>query len=260
MRNRLYIVTDMLTGKQTGYIRESDAIATGLPVVTYFRKHVLRKNYFQKIADMLTDNPDKQANADMLTDMLTASYRHTDRSEWYSPEKQSNIITALVRISGYSVQKLSKRLKSTDFDSIKNGKIPIAKEKWVKLCYFAFHQCGFYKNGKNDRDRQLIKIDRKISPKRRVELGKIGMQSRWSKYEASKMSNAEFRKIIHAYQQTEIAERLGITLARVRSYARLKQSARVPDIVAEKLLQIVEEDQLKRNSVISIRLEHPDLF
>ena len=67
MRNRLYIVTDMLTGKHTGYIRESDAIATGLPVVTYFRKHVLRKNYFQKIADMLTDNPDKQANADMLT-------------------------------------------------------------------------------------------------------------------------------------------------------------------------------------------------
>ena len=259
MRNRLYIVIDR-TGKQTGYTMERDAIATGLPVVTYFRKHVLRKNYFQKIADMLTGNPDKQANADMLTDMLTASYRHTDRSEWYSPEKQSNIITALVRISGYSVQKLSKRLKSSSFASAKIGDMPISKSDWVKLCYFAFHQCGFYKNGKNDRDRQLIKIERKISPERRVKLGKIGMRNRWSKYEASKMSNAEFRKITHAYQQTEIAERLGITLTRVQSYARLKQSARVPDIVAEKLLQIVEEDQLKRNSIISVCLEHPDIF
>jgi DNA-binding transcriptional regulator YiaG len=250
----------MLTGQKKGYSLKRDAIATGLPVEMHFRKHALKEDYFQKIADMLTGNPDKQANADMLTDMLTASYRHTDQSEWYTQQKQSDIITALVKISGYNARKLVKLLKSFAFYEIKRGKFPVSDAVWKKLCFFAFNQSGIYKNGKNDHDRAVLKNKRNTSLGKKRKDGRINVKKRWDKYQASMMTNEEYRRIKENYSQYELAERLGITLTKVQSYARRVKPARVPDSVAEKLLQIVKEDELKRNAVISVSLEHPTLF
>lgn len=257
MKNKIYIVTDMLTDK--GYLKEKDALFTGLPVKTYFRKHLLRMNYFQKIADLLFCDPDQQKNADMLTDMLTADYIHSDGSEWYSPETQKKITTALLKISGHTKANFLRKLKVSRYYTIFST-APIQKNQWDTLCKRAAHQTGIHKSGRNDSERVHIKICKKNKMKNKRENGRINIKKRWDNYNASIMSNEEFRTLKKNYSAEELAERIGVTKTKIDSYARKVKPARVPDTIAQKLLQIVKEDELKRNSITVISCEHPSLF
>ena len=55
------------------------------------------------------------------------------------------------------------------------------------------------------------------------------------------MSNEEFRKLSAPWEAIELAELLGVSVSRITAYRRKKQTRRVPDDVAKKLLDLIEK-------------------
>ena len=70
--------------------------------------------------------------------------------------------------------------------------------------------------------------------------GRNAIEKRWEQYQCSIMSNEEFRKLSAPWDAIELAELLGTTATRITAYRRKKQTRRVPDEVARKLLELVQ--------------------
>ena len=64
--------------------------------------------------------------------------------------------------------------------------------------------------------------------------------ARWDAYQCDLMSNEEFRKLSAPWDAIELAELLGTTATRITAYRRKKQTRRVPDEIARKLLDLIE--------------------
>lgn len=64
--------------------------------------------------------------------------------------------------------------------------------------------------------------------------------ARWDAYECDLMSNEEFRKLSAPWEAEELAELLGTTKSRITAYRRKKQTRRVPNEIARKLLDLIE--------------------
>lgn len=79
--------------------------------------------------------------------------------------------------------------------------------------------------------------------------GRNAIEKRWEQYQCSMMSNEDFRKLSAPWEATELAELLGVSVNRIAAYRRKKQTRRVPDDVARKLLELVqrslEEEQAR---------------
>ena len=72
-------------------------------------------------------------------------------------------------------------------------------------------------------------------------IAKNAIEARWGQYQCSLMSNEEFRKLSAPWEAVELAELLGISVSRITAYRRKKQTRRVPDDVAKKLLELIEQ-------------------
>lgn len=71
--------------------------------------------------------------------------------------------------------------------------------------------------------------------------GRNAIEKRWEQYQCSIMNNEEFRKLSAPWEASELAELLGVSAWQINAYRRKKQTRRVPDDVAKKLLELVNK-------------------
>ena len=71
--------------------------------------------------------------------------------------------------------------------------------------------------------------------------GRNAIEKRWEQYQCSIMSNEEFRKLSAPWDANGLAELLGVSAWQINAYRRKKQTRRVPDEVAKKLLELINK-------------------